>query len=105
MEKITRKKGYGKDLRNLNRTGDRIRWCRTQLGLKQSEVCNHTGIPRSTYQARENGVRSTFIEEILVLADFFNSRWGKKFGANYPEFEKNKISHIVTSWILFGVYR
>ncbi len=105
QEKVTRpgKTQYGADLRDLNKVGNRIKWCRVQLGLMQKDVCTATGIPKSTYIGRENGVRSTFPEEFLVLAIFFNDKWQDRFKKGYPEFEGHKIKQIDVVWILFGV--
>ena len=63
----------GKDLRDLNQVGNRIKWCRTQLGLSQAQVSKDTGIPQASYFGRENGVRARFYEEHLVIAVYFNS--------------------------------
>lgn len=92
------------DLKNLNPTGKRIKWCREMVGLSQQEVCDRTSIPKSSYSGRENGVRATFSEELLVLSRLFNKEWKEKFKAkHYPEYNGSTIARISLCWLLFGI--
>lgn len=97
----------GEDIRALNQVGNRIKWCRTQLGLSTIKVSKETGVPVSSYCGRENGSRAIYHEEYFVLAKFFNKFWQARFGqmlkGAYPSYEGECIPKIKVSWILFGV--
>jgi transcriptional regulator with XRE-family HTH domain len=91
------------ELRRLNNVGKRIAWCRKQLGLTISEVVKGSGIIRSSYFGRENGVRTYLHEEYMLLASFFDSKWKAKFGQSFPVYETNEIYKVKVIWIMFGV--
>ena len=93
----------GKDIRDLNKIGKRIKWVREQLKIPQNEVARQTGLSQSSYSGRENGVRAIYIEEYLVLAQYFNDHWNQKYETNHPTFEDQKIKSITTEWIMFGI--
>ena len=84
-----------KHAKSLNPIGKRLKSIRNKLELTQAEVCRETGIPLSSLSDRESGVRTTFIEEYLVLANYFNEEWKKKF--------PYEIKRITVTYIMFGV--
>lgn len=90
------------DLRNLNDIGGRIRWTRECLGLSKRKVSIDTTIPRSAYFGREQGVRTYYIEEYKVLAEYFNEKWKIKYKLNFPMFQKIEIKRITPMWLMFG---
>ncbi len=92
------------DIRELNRIGDRIKWCRLQLGLSQIDVSRNTGIKPASYNGRELGVRATISEEYDALSSYFNGLWRKKFKDAPPEFNGDKIKRITFSWLVLGRY-
>ena len=93
----------GRDMRDLNKIGDRIRWARNTLGLTQYRVATDTGIPRSSYHGRENGTRAIYPEEYLVIAKYLNGKWEAKFSLGvFPEYGGLKIDEIKVAWLLFG---
>jgi hypothetical protein len=92
-----------KDIRNLNNIGKRIAWCRDKLGLKITETRKGVKMPRSSYTDRESGARARYIEEYLVLARFFNSKWKEKFNQSFPSYAGEEITQIKVSWLMFGV--
>lgn len=91
------------DLKRLNPVGKRIFWCRKQLGLTSVEVCRAVKICRASYSGRENGVRAQYHEEYLALAEFFNSKWKKKFDQSFPIYDGIEITKIKVTWIMFGI--
>lgn len=92
----------GKDLRDLNKVGKRIKWCREQLKMPQSDVSHATGLSQSSYSGRENGVRAIYFEEYWAIAEFFDEAWIKKFKTNFPEYEDQPIKRIGVKWLMFG---
>lgn len=88
--------------KDLNNPGKRLEWVREVLGLQQKEVCEATGIPRSSYCGREAGVRTDFIEEYLLLAQFYDKEWQSKFSGNYPHFNGEEVRKVTPIWIMFG---
>ena len=93
-----------RSLSEANPLGKRLKWVREKLKLTQSEVVNATNIPGGCYSDRENGRRTTFYEEILVLALYFNRFWAPKYknSASVPEFEQTPVKRISVAWLLFG---
>jgi hypothetical protein len=82
----------------------RLIWVRGRLDLKSSEVAKGTGIPVVNYFERENGRRTCFYEEFLVLAIYFQEKWEKKYGASkmFPYFDGDMVERISPVWLLFG---
>jgi transcriptional regulator with XRE-family HTH domain len=93
----------GKDLRDLNQVGKRIKWCRNQLNLSTIRVSRETGVPVSSYCGRENGARAIYHEEYYVLANYFNNLWQEKFKNAFPWYEGERIYKIKVCWVLFGI--
>lgn len=91
------------ELRNLNDVGERLRWVRTNLGLNSYDVATKAGIPVSNYYGREQGVRTYYIEEYLVIAEFFNQHWIEKFTEKFPEYNGTPIKKIHVLWVMFGI--
>lgn len=91
-----------RDLKNLNKFGERIKWVREQLGLMQSTVAKDLGIPTSSFNGRENGVRTINSDEYLSLADYFNDLW-KWEDNNWPAFNGTKIKKITPQWLMWGI--
>lgn len=91
------------DLRGLNDLGKRIQWVRKKLELNLSDVSKDTGIPASNYYGREQGVRTYYFEEYLILAEYFNSKWSSKFNNHFPKYNGNQIKKIHVLWIMFGI--
>lgn len=91
-----------KAIKELNKTGKRLEWVRTKLGLTQLQVCEATGIPTSSYCGREAGIRADIVEEYLVLALFFNRLWKNKYGESGPFFNGDEVKSISVQWLLFG---
>jgi len=102
-EKYVKRSITSRDSRDLNRIGDRIYWARKILGLTQQKIVDETGIPLSSYNGREAGVRSIYYEDYLMIARFFDSVWKRKFKRDYPEYNGNVIRSIKVVWILFGI--
>lgn len=100
MNKEETRKINQRDTKSLNRVGDRLKWIRGITNLKQSDVSKETGIPASSYSARENGSRSINHDEFLVLAKLFNSKWP----TTTQFYNGTAVSKITASFIMFGVY-
>lgn len=90
------------ELRTLNNIGDRIKWARKALGLNAYETASSIGISPSNYNGRENGVRTYYHEEYMLIADFFNQRWQEKFTKQFPEYNGSPVKKIHVLWIMFG---
>lgn len=99
----TSKADIEKELKELNPVGQRIKWCRETLGLSQRKVADDNGIVRSTYCAREGGMRAISHEEYLTLAMYFDELWKKKFVDFCAYYEGNQVCRIKVSWIMFGI--
>lgn len=93
-----------RDTRLLNKIGERLYWIRTTLGISQNEVAKIAGIPLSSYNGRENGVRSINYEEFIVLENYFNDKWQNKFKKEFPEYSGRRIDRITHSFIIYGYY-
>lgn len=93
-----------KSAKELNDLGSRLYWVRNKLRLKSIEVCKATSIPPSSYCDREAGLRTSFYEELLVLAMFFNSKWQIKYHKfnSYPTFNGKEVREISFMWLMFG---
>lgn len=91
-----------KTIKELNKTGKRLEWVRTKLGLTQLQVCDATGIPTSSYCGREAGIRADMVEEYLVLSVFFDRIWKSKYGEGFPFFNNEEVKDISIQWLLFG---
>lgn len=90
-------------VKELNNPGQRITWVRQQLELSQKEVALSTGIPTTSYNEREAGVRTDYYEEFIVLSRYFNDEWHKAFKTGrFPKYEGKIISSITATWIIFG---
>lgn len=90
-------------VKNLNNPGKRLLWVRTKLNLTQTEIAKETGIPCSSYFDRENGVRTEFFEEYLLLATYLDKRWQAKYGKlRYPEYCGEMVKHISPMFIIYG---
>jgi hypothetical protein len=89
-------------VKDLNQIGKRIEWVRLKLELTQVDVCEGTGIPKSSYCGREANVRAELIEEYFVLAKFFNDLWVKKFTDSKPSFNGTEVKKISFEWIVVG---
>ena len=92
-----------KELKILNPVGARIKWCRETLGLSKYKVAKDNGINQSTYCDRENGMRAISHEEYLVLAQYFDEFWKKKFVEFCASYEGNPVCRIKVQWIMFGI--
>lgn len=53
--------------------GKRVKECRIAAGLTQEQVADKLGIIRQTYTTIENGTRPLKDEEIVILAEVFNT--------------------------------
>lgn len=94
-----------RQIKELNKPGDRLVWLRKQLRLTQKSVSIATGIPASTYNERELGVRSDYYEEQLVLSSFFDAEWQDRYmGGRYPIYEGKTVTRITPMWLMFGHY-
>jgi transcriptional regulator with XRE-family HTH domain len=92
-----------RQIKELNHTGKRIRWCRETLSLTIREVANASGMPLATYSNRENGLRTDLFEEYQALAQVFDAVFQDKFkGKKYPKFEQKEIFCITPSFLMFG---
>lgn len=89
-------------VKELNKIGKRLEWVREKLELSQRQVCLATDIPFSSYCGREGGVRAELVEEYLVLAQFFNRLWQKRFTEGKPWHDGQEIKKISAEWIMFG---
>lgn len=93
-----------KEIKELNKVGNRIRWCREVLELSQAEVARAVGIPGNTYCEREAGMRAVCHEEYLALAQYFNSLWREKFKNETPKYDGTPIYRVLSIWIMFGIF-
>ena len=82
----------------------RLYWVRNRLGLKGSDISRDTGIPRTNYFEMENGARTCYYEEFLILGIYFQDKWSTKYDYNkmYPYFQGVKIEKITPMWLFFG---
>lgn len=94
-----------RQIKELNRTGDRLIWLRKTLRVKQKEISAATGIPLSSYNEREAGVRTDYYEEQLALSSFFDAEWQDRYsGRRYPIYEGRTVTRITPMWLMFGHY-
>lgn len=93
-----------KTISEVNPVGARIRFVRESLGLSSTEVCNATNIPAGCYSNRENGTRTTFYEEILVLAIYFDHLWQRRYAhqKHFPKFQDVPVDRVTPMWLFFG---
>ena len=90
-------------VKGLNNPGKRLAWIREKLKLTQMEIARGTGIPCSSYFDRENGVRTEFFEEYLLLATFLDKHWQSKYGKlRYPEYCGEMVKQISPMFLIFG---
>lgn len=60
------------ELRTIDNTPDKLKWCRHKMGLMQKEVAGYAGIYRSTYASYEKVGRDYYpIEKMLSFARLF----------------------------------
>ena len=52
--------------------GDRLKYLRTEKGLKQSDISDLLNIKRQTYSAWERNISNPDLDAIKVLADYFD---------------------------------
>lgn len=93
------------EIRKHNNIGPRIRFARRKLGLAFMQMARDTGIPHMNLRDREDGVRTLYYEEILVLATYFDDKWQRKFKKkeNFPCYKINvPLLEITPQWIMFG---
>lgn len=88
--------------KELNNIGKRLSWLREKLNLTQVEIAQATDIPKASYNDREAGRRTDYIEEYVVLSAFFDSLWQKKYKSYHPMFDGNEVKKITPMWIQFG---
>jgi len=91
-----------KSVKEINNIGKRLAWCRIKLGLSKKDVALGTSIPESSYHGREEGLRTDYTEEYLVLAAFFNELWQKKYKTAFPMYEGREVYQITPMWIQYG---
>jgi len=93
-----------KALSEANPMHKRLQWVREKLKLKLIDVSQGTNIPMGCYSDRENGRRTAFYEEVLVLAVFFNKIWQEKklLWNILPQFDNAEIDAITVMWLMFG---
>lgn len=89
-------------LKQLNIIGGRIEWVRKRLGIDLAKAARELGIPRTSYMARELDVRPTYLEEYMVIADYYDRHWQEKYKDSYPHFADTPLTKITPGWILFG---
>lgn len=99
-----RKSENYKDSRLLNQTGSRLRWVRNCLELSQREIADVAGIPLSSYNGREAGVRSVNYDEFVVLSEYLNPKWISKFKDKFPEYGHLIVDKINPMFLMFGYY-
>lgn len=102
MKKIN---ATSRDLKAINLIGKRLRWVREHLALTQKKVSEDLGLFQSSYSDKENGKRCKLLEEYLLIADYFDDAWKKKWTkGSFPCFENEEIREIKVQWLLFGVW-
>lgn len=92
-------------VKELNDAGRRLVWLREKLGLIQREIAEATGIPCSSYNDRESGVRTDYYEEHIVLAGYFNTLWQAKYSKNggvYPSYQGHMVAKITPMFLQYG---
>lgn len=90
-------------VKELNDTGRRLFWVRMKLKLMQREIAQATGIPQSSYNDRESGIRTDYYEEHIVLSAYLNTLWQQKYpNGIYPSFEGHQVSKIDPMWLQYG---
>ena len=62
------------DLREIENTADKLRWCRYRKGLLQRDVADYAGIDRGTYVHYEDATRDFYpLDKIKKLAELFEA--------------------------------
>jgi Predicted transcriptional regulator len=62
------------DLREIESTADKLRWCRYRKGLLQRDVAGYAGIDRSTYVHYEDATRDFYpLDKMKKLAKLFEA--------------------------------
>ena len=62
------------DLREIESTADKLRWCRYRKGLLQRDVADYAGIDRSTYVHYEDATRDFYpLDKMKKLAELFET--------------------------------
>jgi len=62
------------DLREIESTADKLRWCRYRKGLLQRDVADYAGIDRSTYVHYEESTRDFYpLDKMEKLAELFEA--------------------------------
>lgn len=100
-KKRTEEKRHANELNNI---GKRLSWVRTSLKLTLYQVSIMTGIPLATYKCHEKNQRTTYYEEYIVLADYFNGLWNTKFNKTAPIYEGTRVTKITPMFLIFGRY-
>lgn len=85
-----------------NNVGKRLAWVRTKLKLSLTEVCSDTGIPYSSMHDRETSFRSTYYEEMLILAHYYNNKWQERFNLYKPVYDNSLVEAVTFPWICLG---
>lgn len=62
--------------------GQNLHYLRKKKGLRQAEIQNHTGFPRTTWSNWETGISEPSIENIIKVADFFGIEPGSLIFSN-----------------------
>ena len=68
--------------------GKNIKFLREKQKLDQQELADMIGVPRSTLACWENSIRTPKLEQIVKLAEFFNTN----LDIIYTDFENNNCS-------------
>lgn len=90
-------------VKELNNIGKRLCWIRTKLKLLQREISQATDIPTASYNDREAGVRTDYVEEYIVLSEYFDRLWQRKYcHGSYPSYEGFEVKKITPMWLQFG---
>jgi len=73
--------------------GKNIRYLRKLKNIEQQELSDILHVPRSTLACWENGIRTPKLEQILKIAEFFNTN----LNIIYDDFENNVSSSLPTT--------
>ena len=84
---------------NIN-LGNNIKFLREKKGIEQQELADILNVPRSTLACWENNIRTPKLEQIMKIAEFFNTN----LNIIYDDFDNGKLVDINSDIIKIPVY-
>ena len=84
---------------NIN-LGNNIKFLREKKGNEEQEIADILNVPRSTLACWENNIRTPKLEQIMKIAEFFNTN----LNIIYDDFDNGKLVDINSDIIKIPVY-